>query len=160
MPSWTFLRRHPYTGERAILFLRFLCRKGLCRQRQELGSKCNISFPIQRTRVTRVTRDVLFHRFTRRCLAMTHWERYTKHAKLKRCRIWPEDEPNSIHGWFKRTRTGNQEPCQDSDKSERRGTSCRYTNIVTGDYSKRSLRGNHTPGRVCPNAERWRPHTS
>ncbi len=29
-----------------------------------------------------VTWDVLFHRFTRRCVAITHWERYTKHAKL------------------------------------------------------------------------------
>ncbi len=42
--------RHP--------LLRFLCRKEPCRQREELGSKN----PIQRTRVTRVTWDVLFHR--------------------------------------------------------------------------------------------------
>ncbi len=40
------------------LLLRFLCRKGPCRQREELGSKRSVSFPIQRTRVTRVTRDV------------------------------------------------------------------------------------------------------
>ncbi len=46
--------RHP--------LLRFLCRKEPCRQREELGSKRSVSFPIQRTRVTRVTRDVLFHR--------------------------------------------------------------------------------------------------
>ncbi len=46
--------RHP--------LLRFLCRKEPCRQRVELGSKRSVSFPIQRTRVTRVTRDVLFHR--------------------------------------------------------------------------------------------------
>ncbi len=46
--------RHP--------LLRFLCRKKPCRQREELGSKRSVSFPIQRTRVTRVTRDVLFHR--------------------------------------------------------------------------------------------------
>ncbi len=46
--------RHP--------LLRFLCRKEPCRQREELGSERSVSFPIQRTRVTRVTRDVLFHR--------------------------------------------------------------------------------------------------
>ncbi len=34
--------RHP--------LLRFLCRKELCRQREELGSKRSVSFPIQRTR--------------------------------------------------------------------------------------------------------------
>ncbi len=45
------------------LLLRFLCRKRTCRQRKELGSKRSVSFPIQWTRVTRVTRDVLFHRF-------------------------------------------------------------------------------------------------
>ncbi len=46
--------RHP--------LLRFLCRKESCRQREELGSKRSVSFPTQRTRVTQVTRDVLFHR--------------------------------------------------------------------------------------------------
>ncbi len=52
--------RHP--------LLRFLCRKEPCRQREELGSECSVSFPIQRTRVTRVTRDALFHRWTQRCV--------------------------------------------------------------------------------------------
>ncbi len=42
------------------LLLRFLCRKGPCRQREELGSKCSISFPIQRTRDMQVTRNFLF----------------------------------------------------------------------------------------------------
>ncbi len=46
--------RHP--------LLRFLCRKEPCRQREKLGSERSVSFPIQRTRVTWVTRDVLFHR--------------------------------------------------------------------------------------------------
>ncbi len=46
--------RHP--------LLRFLCRKESCRQREKLGSERSVSFPIQRTRVTWVTRDVLFHR--------------------------------------------------------------------------------------------------
>ncbi len=49
-----WLTRHP--------LLRFLCRKEPCRQREELGSERSVSFPIQRTRVMRVTRDVLFHR--------------------------------------------------------------------------------------------------
>ncbi len=52
--------RHP--------LLRFLCRKEPCWQREELGSIRSVSFPIQRTRVTRVTRDILYHRFTRRCV--------------------------------------------------------------------------------------------
>ncbi len=43
--------------------------KGPCRQREELGSKRSVPFPIQRTRVMRVTRDVLFHRFTQLGLA-------------------------------------------------------------------------------------------
>ncbi len=51
------------------LLLRFLCQKGPCRQRNELGSKRSVSFPIQRTRVMRVTRDVLFHRFTQCCVS-------------------------------------------------------------------------------------------
>ncbi len=56
------------------LLLRFLCRKRTCQQRKELGSKRSVSFPIQWTRVTRVTRDVLFHRFTRRCISFHVWE--------------------------------------------------------------------------------------
>ncbi len=88
--NWQMARCRPWRTHIVSLYLRtrhlllrFLCRKEPCRQREELGSKRSVSFPIQRTRVTRVTRDVLFHRFTYAAWAFTLWERYTKHAKLK-----------------------------------------------------------------------------
>ncbi len=68
---WLMARRRPwrthvcspYRRTRHLL-LRFLCRKEPCRQHEELGSKRSVSFPVQRTRVTWVTQNVLFHRFT------------------------------------------------------------------------------------------------
>ncbi len=51
-----------HTGERAIHSSDFSAEKNPVRQREKLGSERSVSFPIQRTRVTRVTRDVLFHR--------------------------------------------------------------------------------------------------
>ncbi len=71
-PPSTFSRRIFYWRTRHLL-LRFLCRKGPCRQREELGSKRGVSFPIQRTRVTRVNQDVLFHRFTWLCIKLTRF---------------------------------------------------------------------------------------
>ncbi len=72
---WLMARRRPWRHHVVSSYwrtrhplLRFLCRKELCRQREELGSKRSVSFPIQRTRVTRVTRDVLYHRFTQHCV--------------------------------------------------------------------------------------------
>ncbi len=67
MASSTFLRCLiiPRTCH---LLLKFLCRKGPCLHHEELGSKRSISFPIERTRVTRVTQDVFYHRFTQRCV--------------------------------------------------------------------------------------------
>ncbi len=72
---WLMARRHLWRNDVVRSYwrtrhplLRFLCRKEPCRQREELGSKRSISFPIQRTRVTRVTRDVLFHRWTQCCV--------------------------------------------------------------------------------------------
>ncbi len=90
--------------------LRFLCRKEPCRQHEELGSKRSVSFPIQITSVTRVTRDVLFHRFTY-AACFTVWERYTKHAKLKTLPLWSNNKPTT-YGWFKQTRSENLEPYQ------------------------------------------------
>ncbi len=66
---WLMARRHLWRNDVVRSYwrtrhplLRFLCRKEPCRQREELGSIRSVSFPIQRTRVMRVTRDVLFHR--------------------------------------------------------------------------------------------------
>ncbi len=68
---WLMARRRPWRIHVVSLYwrtrhplLRFLCRKEPCRQSEELGSERSVSFPIKRTRVTRVTRDVLYHRFT------------------------------------------------------------------------------------------------
>ncbi len=65
---WLMVRRCPWRTYVVSLYWRtrhlLLSRKEPCRQREELGRKCCVSFPIQRTRVTRVTRDVLYHRFT------------------------------------------------------------------------------------------------
>ncbi len=65
-----------YNGECTICFSDFSAKEGPCRQREELGSKCSVSFPIQRTRVTQVTQDILFHRFTRHCVKLTRFENY------------------------------------------------------------------------------------
>ncbi len=71
-PPSTFSRRIFYWRTQHLL-LRFLCRKGPCRQREELGSKRSVSFLIQRTRVTRVNQDVLFYRFTWLCIKLTRF---------------------------------------------------------------------------------------
>ncbi len=89
--NWLMVRRRPWRTHVVSLYrrmrhllLRFLCRKEPCRQREELGSERSVSFPIKRTRVTWVTRDVLYHRFTYAAWKLfTLWERYTKNAKLK-----------------------------------------------------------------------------
>ncbi len=47
-----------HTGERAIHSSDFSAEKEPCRQREELGSERSVSFPIQRTRVMRVTRGL------------------------------------------------------------------------------------------------------
>ncbi len=113
---WLMARRRPWRTHVVSLYrrtrhllLRFLCRKEPCRQREELGSKRSVSFPIQRTRVTQVTREVLFHRFTYAVWAFTLWERYTKHTKLKRCLPGPIMN-QSTYGRFKQTGSENLEP--------------------------------------------------
>ncbi len=115
---WLMARCRPWRTHIVSLYcrtrhplLRFLCRKESCRQREELGSKRSVSFPIQRTRVTWVTRDVLFHRFTYAAWAFTLWERYTKHAKIKTLPIWSNNEPKT-YGRFKQTGSENLESYQ------------------------------------------------
>ncbi len=114
---WLMARRRPWRTHFVSLYrrtrhllLRFLCWKEPYRQREELGSKRSVSFPIQQTRVTRVTRDVLFHRFTY-AACFTLWERYTKHAKLTMLSLWSNNEPTT-YGRFKQTRSENLEPYQ------------------------------------------------
>ncbi len=95
---WLMVRRRPWCTHAVSIYrrtrhllLRFLCRKEPCRQREELGSERSVSFPIKRTRVTRVTRDVHL-----RCVKLfTLWERYTKHAKLKTLPTWSNNEPTT-----------------------------------------------------------------
>ncbi len=67
MPSSAFLRRLLILANAQSAPCPW---KGPCRQREELGSKRSISFPIQRTRVTRVTQDVLFNRFIQCCVKL------------------------------------------------------------------------------------------
>ncbi len=59
---WLMVRRRPWRTHVVSLYwwsrhllLRFLCRKEPCRQHEEFGSERSASFPIKRTRVTRVT---------------------------------------------------------------------------------------------------------
>ncbi len=116
---WLMARRRPWRAHVVSLYrrtrhllLRFLCRKEPCRQCEELGSERSVSFPIKRTRVTWVTRDVLYHRFTYAAWKLfTLWERYTKHAKLKTLPTWSNNEPTT-YGRFKQTRSENLEPYQ------------------------------------------------
>ncbi len=114
---WLMARRHLWRNDVVRSYwqtrhplLRFLCRKEPCRQREELGSIRSVSFPIQRTRVTRVTRDVLFHRWTQRCI-----DRFGNDIpntpSWKSLLIWSNNEPTT-YGRFKQTGPENLEPYQ------------------------------------------------
>ncbi len=142
--------RHP--------LLRFLCRKEPCRQREELGSKRSVSFPIQRTRVTRVTRDVLYHRFSRRC-GLHFGNDIPNTPSWKRCLSGPIMNQQHTVGSNRqdlRTRSRINIKVVKLDKGVRRGPSCRNTNIFQGYPSRKSLRGGYAPSRMRPKTKRWR----
>ncbi len=142
--------RHP--------LLRFLCRKEPCRQREELGSECSVSFPIQRTRVTRVTRDVLFHRWTQRCVERIGND-IPNTPSWKRCLSGPimnQQHTVGLNRQDLRTWSRINVKVVKLDKGVRRGPSCRNTNILQGYPSKESLRGSYAPSRMRPETKRWR----
>ncbi len=117
------------------LLLRFLCRKRTCQQRKELGSKRSVSFPIQWTRVTRVTRDVLFHRFTRRCISFhALGTMYQIHQAKNAALSGPFTNQTACTAGSNRqnlrTRSCVQIQVIKPDKSVQRGLSCRYTDIL------------------------------
>ncbi len=155
-------RRHLWRNHVVSLYcrtrhplLRFLCRKELCRQREELGSKRSVSFPIQRTRVMRVTRDVLFHRFTRR-YSLRIGNDIPNTPSWKRCLSGPVmNQHHTVSSNRQDLRTWSRINVK-VDKSVRRGPSCRNTNIFQGYPSKKSLRGGYASSRMRPKTKRWR----
>ncbi len=141
--------RHP--------LLRFLRRKEPCRQRQELGSERSVSFPIKRTRVTRVTRDVLYHRLHEaiHALGMIYQTRQAR----ERCLSGPVKNQQHTVGSNRQdlsTWSRINVKVVKPDKGVRRGPSCRNTNILQGYPSKKSLRGGYAPSRMRPKTKRWR----
>ncbi len=139
--------RHP--------LLRFLCRKEPCRQREELGSKRSVSFPIQRTRVTRVTQDVLYHRFTRRC-GLRFGNDIPNMPSWKRCLSGPiMNQQHTVGSNRQDLRTWSRINIK-VVKHVRRGPSCHNTNIFQGYPSRKSLWGGYAPSRMGPKTKWWR----
>ncbi len=117
------------------LLLRFLCWKDSCRQHEELGSKCSVSFPIQRTRVMRVTRDVLYQRFTKRCvsfhaLGTIYQTRQAKNAALSGPLTNQTAYTAGSNRQNLRTRSRIKIQVVEPDESVQRGLSCCYTNFL------------------------------
>ncbi len=109
---WLMVRRRSWRTHVASLYGRIYS-SDFSAEKIPIGSvRSLVSLPIKRTRVTRVTQDVLYHRFTYAAWKLfTLWERYTKHAKLKTLPTWSNNEPTT-YGRFKQTGSENLEPYQ------------------------------------------------
>ncbi len=145
-----------YTGERAIHSSDFSAEKNSVGSVRSLAA--NAAFPIQRTRVMRVTRDVLYHRFTQRC-GLRFGNDIPNTPSWKRCLSGPiMNQQHTVGSNRQDLRTWSliNVKVVKLDKGVQRGPSCRNTNIFQGYPSKKSLRGGYAPSRMRPKTKRWR----